>query len=358
MLLGFGKRIKAMLGDATCMFWTFLFPFCFAVLFAVMIPHSSYQNFKPIEIAVTNDGGENYHLVQSLNTAKTSTGEALFQVSICTKVIAQDKLQRGEIEAYIENMDECELFTNGNDSSVLIVKSFLNWYKQTEGKSVLNFQMNYIHEETADPDFNRNAIYFLSLLGVAAFYALHLGVRAATDLEGNLSNVAGRILMAPLSKRYLALQNFMAALVIEMIKNVLLLGWFILTGKLDCVAMLHKFLLVLIVTSIVGLLHGIVIGILVKVNYVTKQRICQGLALVYCLFAGMMFYKIRYSINVNVPFLAVINPANVATDALYQLYFFNNETLYHRDLMILVAMMVILSAVAIYITRRKSYARI
>lgn len=357
-MLGFGKRIKAMLADSTCMFWTFLFPFCFAVVFSIMIPHSSYQNFKPIKVAVTNEGGQNYRLVQSLNAAKSSAGEDLFQVSICTEVIAQDKLQGGEITAYIKNEVPCELFTKGNDSSALIVKSFLNWYEQTGGKAVLNFQMEYTHEVAATPDFNRNAIYFLSLLGVAAFYALHLGVRAATDLEGNLSHTAERILMAPLPKKYFLVQNLLAALAVEMIKNSILLVWFVLTGKLDCVSMLHKFMLVLMVTSIVGLLHGMLIAVLVKTNYVTKQRICQGIALVYCLFAGMMFYKIRYNINVKMPILAVINPANMATDALYQLYFFNNEALYQRDLMILVIMMVILSVIAIFITRRKSYARI
>jgi len=164
--------------------------------------------------------------------------------------------------------------------------------------------------------------------------------------------------MAPLPKKYFLVQNLLAALAVEMIKNSILLVWFVLTGKLDCVSMLHKFMLVLMVTSIVGLLHGMLIAVLVKTNYVTKQRICQGIALVYCLFAGMMFYKIRYNINVKMPILAVINPANMATDALYQLYFFNNEALYQRDLMILVIMMVILSVIAIFITRRKSYARI
>lgn len=357
-LLSLQKRIKCLMMDRYCMFWTFLFPVVLSLLFCATIPDTSYQYYKSIPVAIVGNLQEDHLLYQSMGSVRSSSGKKLFQVSFCSKVSAEDKLSYGEIAAFIEKKDDYEVHTNSYKAESVIVKTFLNWFVQTEGKSVVDFDMQYSMEECARDDFDKNAVYFLSLICFTAFLAMHWGLRIAHDMEGNLSSLASRIMIAPVSKIYINVQNLIAMWLIEFANNSVVLGVFILLRDKKIVTMLRYIVFVQFLTCTIGMLIGVLIGVLGKNDLNLKKRICEAILFVSGFLSGVMFYKIRYVVEAKAKVFSILNPASVSTDALYQIYYMKNMELYQRDVRILILMVIMLMLLVLSVTRRKIYARI
>ena len=358
MFLGFGKRIKSMLTDYLCMFWTLIFPFCLSVLFSVTIPRVPCQQYDSIPIAVVNSEGSDRQLIQTVASAKTTDGKELFHVTLCTKIMAEEKLNKGDIVAYIDSHDKYALYTQTNDIQVLLVKSFLKWYQQTEGRALMNFNMQYIMEECTSEQFDKNVLYFLSLLCMGAILSMHWGVRIVTDIEGNLSSVGMRLLVTPVSKGKIIAQNFVAVLLIEIVESTILLFYLTIVGRIHCTSNWYKFLLIQVLIGIIGILIGMIIGSNKKFSGPLKHRIVEYLGVFLGFLGGVMIYKIRFSLNEQFPHIMKGNPVNLGVEAMFQLCFVKNTSLYATNLFMLGILIVILTVITIYITRRKIYARI
>lgn len=357
-LISLQKRIKCLLMDRYCMFWTFLFPVVLSLLFCAAIPDTSYQYYKVIPVAIVGNLQEDNLLYQSMGSAKSSSGKKLFRVSFCSKVSAEDKLSYGNIAAFIEKKDAYEVQANSYKAEAIIVNTFLNWFVQTEGKSVIDFEMQYAMEECARDDFDKNAVYFLSLLCFSALLAMHWGLRIAHDMEGNLSSLAARIMIAPVAKFYINVQNLIAMWLIEFMNNGVVLGIFLLARGKQSAAVLPYIVFVQFLTCTIGMLIGVLIGVLGKIDFHRKKRICEAILFVSGFLSGVMFYKIRYVVESKVPVLSFLNPASVSTDALYHIYFIKDMELYLRDVRILTLMVFVLTLFTLSVTRRKMYVRI
>lgn len=358
MFLGFGKRIKSMLTDFACMFWTLIFPLCLSVLFSVTIPKVPCQQYDSIPIAVVNSQGSDHQLIQAVASAKTTNGKELFHVTLCTKIMAEEKLNNGDIVAYIDSHDKYGLYTKTNGIQVFLVKSFLKWYQQTEGRTLMNFNMQYIMEECTSEQFDRNVLYFLSLLCMGAILSMHWGVRIVTDIEGNLSSVGMRLSVTPVSKGKIIAQNFVVALLIEIIESTILLSYLTIVGRIHCTSNWYKFLLIQVLIGIIGILIGMLIGSNKKLSGPLKHRVVEYFGVFLGFLGGVMIYKIRFSLNEQFPYIMKGNPVNLGVEAMFQLCFVKDTSLYDTNLFILGILIVILTVITIYITRRKIYARI
>lgn len=357
-LLNLQIRIKCLLSDRYCMFWTFLFPVVLSFLFCATIPDTSYQYYKSIPVAIVGNLQEDNLLYQSMRSVKSSSGKNLFQVSFCSKVSAEDKLSYGDIAAFIERKDDYEVHTNSYKAESVIVKTFLNWFVQTEGKSLIDFEMQYFMEECSRDDFDKNAVYFLSLICFTALLAMHWGVRIAHDMEGNLSSLGSRIMIAPVSKIYINVQNIIAMWLIEFVNNGAVLGVCILLRDKKIASLLRYIVFVQFLTCTIGILIGVLIGVLGKNDFHLKKRICEAILFICGFLSGVMFYKIRYVVESKAKVFSILNPASVSSDAIYQIYYMKNMELYLRDVRILILMVIVLTLLVLLVTRRKRHARI
>ena len=87
----------------------------------------------------------------------------------------------------------------------------------------------------------------------------------------------------------------------------------------------------------------------------TKTGIIIAVTMFGCFLSGMMGITMKYIVDSNLPLLSRINPANMITDGLYALYYYNTPERYILNIVSLAvfsALMIILSAAGL---RRQKY---
>lgn len=351
------KRMKSLLVDYTCIFWTFLFPIILVILFSLTLPEQRQEKFVPINVSLVGSAKYDAVLFQGMTLAGNSDGEKIFRVSLSSRVMADEKLSSHDIDVYIYKESGYKVVCNEENSNTQIVKTFLEYYEQAKGYGSLSFDMNYAMKEYTSKDFNRNDIYFLSLLALAAFMAMHWGIRISTDVEADQSGVAARIMISPVAKWKITLQNLLVVFFLEFLFNMLELFLVITIRGMHLLAVFPYITIVQMLTSLVAFLTGVFFCVLIRAGYDLKRKICERLIFLAGFFGGIMFYNIRFEMNDRFPILSRINPVNIATDAMYHLYFVKNMQLYIQDILILCGMVVVLTGTGIYLTRRKIYER-
>lgn len=353
--IGLIKRMKSLMKDATCIFWTFLFPVMLAFAFCIGIPSSKYQEFHTIPVAIVENGWDNMPLYVAMEQEKTSTGNKIFNVSLCTEVMAEERLENGEIDAYIVKKKIYHVISAIESPSVSLLKIYLENHALTEGKQKLDFQSSYMMPQYAEKDFNRNEVYFLSLIAMTSFCAMFWGLRIINDLEASQSRVAMRMMVSPVSMRVIVCQNILNLAFIEFVINVVMLLVGIYMNHMDFSGKIPRVLAIQMATSAVGVLLGVLLGTVTKEQYEVKQKWCQIITFVSSFLGGVMMYRVRYSIDTAIPLLGKLNPVNIAADALFHIYFVESSYDYAMDLAILLFMIVTMGAIQFHMARRKMY---
>lgn len=352
--VGLTKRMKSYLMNFPCMFASFYLPLLVVVLFAVTIPDAEYQNFSSIPVSIIGESDEYRGLYCAMQDAKSSTGEKLFRVSLCTEVIAKEKLTSGDSVAYIRVEHGVHITAMSKGQKVDVIQSYVDWLTSVNGKRILNMDMQYSIDKCAEEDFNKNEIYFLSMLAFTSIFSLYLGVRMFLDMDGTFP--AGmRIGICPVSKIMIAIQNLLAAFFISFLGNAILI---LVIDRLTNMELMPHFSYVIIalaLNSLIGILLGLLIGICNMESYTITLRLCNVLLLILGFLAGIFKFKMRYSINENIPVIAFINPVNITTDALYCLYFTGEMEQYLKNLLILLSICVVLTIGNVVLARRKKH---
>ena len=79
-------RTKSLFIDYTCSFWTILFPLILATLFSITIPKDDNKKFCPIKVSIVYSSKESKDLCSTMNLAKTSLGNSVFQAELCSEM--------------------------------------------------------------------------------------------------------------------------------------------------------------------------------------------------------------------------------------------------------------------------------
>ena len=330
-LVGLAKRMKSFLMNFPCMFASFFLPLLVVVLFAVTIPDAKYQNFSSIPVSIVGNKEEYRGIYYAMQDAKSSTGEKLFRVSFCTEVIAKEKLTSGDIVAYISVENGLHITAMDRGQKVSVIRSYVDWLAAEKGKRILDMDMQYSIDKCAEKDFNRNEIYFLSILAFVSMFSMYLGVRLFLDMEGTFP--AGmRIAICPVSNVMIASQNILAAFLIIFLGNAVFVLVMDRLTNMELIPCFSYIMIVLALNSIIGIQIGMFIGMCNMESYTIRLRLCNVLLLILGFFAGIFMFKMRYFLNENIPVIAFINPVNITTDALYCLYFTQEMEQYSDNL--------------------------
>lgn len=356
-LPGLFKRMKSLLADYTCIFWTFLFPIILIVMFAAIIPNNAKDQFKPVKVLIVGKTKDSEELFRAMKEAKTAMNTRVFDVSFSSSVVAGEKLRCHEIDAYILELINHTIVCNTKDSNTRIVNIFVDCYKQISQGTELKMDMKYVMKSCALKSYQQNNVYFLILIALGAFLAMHWGIRIATDVEANQSGLAAHIMISPIRKWKVTLQNILVVFFLEFTFNTIIVFLIVLLRDIRLLHIFPYIMLIQMLTSLVGVLMGVCFCVLVKVRYELKQKLCEKFAFLLAFLGGIMVYKVKYMIDNNVPVLGKANPVNVASDAMYHVFFYKDLGRYMENVAILFAMAVVLTGIVIYITRREIYER-
>ena len=371
-------RIKCIVKDKQMMFWTLLFPIILATLFNLAFSNlSSAENFSSINIAVVKDDEheKNTEFIEVLKSVSNGENDKnLFNVEYTSKDMAQKLLDDNKVDGFIYFNDGIKVVVKKSGINQTILKSFVDEFKQTSStiktiieknpeiinQGTLNSLMkrsNYIKDVSiskVNPDTTVN--YFYTLIAMTCFYGSFLGIKEVSAIQGNESAQGARINTAPTNKLKVFMVSMAAATTVQLFDIGILIAYLALIIKVGFGNQLGYIILTCIIGTIAGVTFGTCIGAIIKKGEGLKIGILVGLTMIMSYFSGMMYDKMKYIVNNNMPILGYINPVNLIADSFYSLYYYDNLTKFFTNLSLLCGFSIIFSSITYLVLRRQKYA--
>lgn len=373
----FINKFKILLRNKSLIFWTFIFPFVLGTFFYLALSNVGESfKFENINVAVVNN--TYYQEDKNLNNVidSISTGEDKIFITEYTssEKEAQNLLNEGKVKGYIiiNEYREASVIVRENGIEETIIKYVIDEYYQLN--STLNNSINYdktaiyngilqtlsedknyvINNTTEKIDFSIN--YFFTLIAMTCMYGSLIGLEIIKDSEANLSKKGARISISPVSKLKNILAGLLAAFVIEFVIIILLLLYLIYIFKIDLANHVSKLLLLIIISSITGILLGMFVGSSNKKGEDFKVGLLISVIMLFSFMSGMMgSIDIKVFFDEKLPIISKINPVNIITDGLYYLFAYNSYNAYYNCLIRLGIISLILFILTFIFVRRKKY---
>jgi ABC-2 type transport system permease protein len=373
----FITRLKCILRDKQLVFWTLLFPIVLSTLFKLAFTNlSSNEMFRPINIAIVNNQyfEKNQGFKGAIEQVSKEGPDKLFNITFSDEKNAEELLNNSRIEAYIYLNPEVTLMVKSSGLNQTVIKTFLDNYKESasaiasiasSNPTAMNADLikdaSTFKEYTKETSSSRgqpNTIlnYFYTLIAMACLYGSFLGLKEITDIQGDLSKRAARINMAPVHKMKMFIYSFCAALFIQYVEILIVLGYLHFALKVDFGNQLPYILLLCFVGCTTGISLGTMVSALVKKGEGPKTAILVITSMVSSFLAGMMNVNMKYIIEKNVPLLSYINPAALITDGFYTLYYYNTHERFFVNIAILTGLSIIFCLTTYAVIRRQKYA--
>ena len=378
----FVNRLKCLLRDRTMLFWTLLFPLLLATLFNLAFSKlQDHEIFETIPLGVVqNDAYAADKIFQNTLSAlseKDAEETPLFELKLTkTKEEADGLLKEGKISGYIVVEDKIRMVVRQSGLNQTIIKAFVDEYQQhgsvfsdiikenpqAIGNGLLQSisqQKNFIREgSSGDAAPNTFLNYFYTLIAMSCLYGGFFGVREIQDIQADLSAIAARTNLAPVSKLKMFFYRSLAAATIHFAEILILLAYLRFGLGIDFGAKVGMILLTCFIGSLTGVSFGLFVGAVVKKSDTVKTAILTAGTMTLCFLAGMMFQDMKYIVSTKAPVLAYINPANLLTDAFYALYYYDTYTRFFVNISLLVVFTIVFSITGFLIVRRQKYASI
>ena len=198
-------------------------------------------------------------------------------------------------------------------------------------------------------------IEFYTLIAMTCLYGGILGMVAVNQNLANMSSKGKRVSVSPVGKSRMILSSVLAGYVIQMVGVALLFAFTIFVLHVDYGNHLPLIVLLALCGGLAGLSVGIAIAVLVKSGDNVKTGIVISVTMAGCFLSGMMGITMKYLVDKNIPLLNLLNPANMITDGLYALYYYDTFDRYWQNaasLLVFAFSMILFSVLGL---RRQKY---
>lgn len=381
--------LKILLRNKALIFWTFAFPIILGLFFNLAFQNiEKNEQLQVIDIAIinSNDYNNNKIVKESLNEL-TKGKNKLFNIKLTDEKTSKDLLKNNKIIGYLtfkENQVNITVKNSGVEETIL--KQVLEQI-QTNSKIInkkvekeiseqvaTNKKINYeqIYQNAlslinkndikinniSNKNLSYTMIEYYTLIAMACLYGAMLSMFIINYQLPNMNSTGKRISASPINKTKQLISSLLSAYIVQIIGLLLLFLFTIFILKVDY----GKNLLYVIITSLCGALSGLSLGVatstLFKTNENAKTGIIIAITMLFCFLSGMMGITMKYIIDKNIPLLNMINPANMITDALYSLYYYNTFDRFYKDILSLLIFSFIMILISIKGLRRQKYDNI
>lgn len=382
----FKYTLRIILRDHALVFWTFAFPLIMATFFNLAFSNiEKSEQLDVIKIAVVENVNWREEVgfreaMESLSDPENP--ERMFDTTYLTREEAREKLEQEEIVGYVELLKEagdnqCEgaqcdevrpqVTIGQNGINATILKTVVERIAQQssliekimrEDPSKLNDLLNLPEMELADGSsehLSYTVIEYYTLIAMTCLYGGIIGMVAINQLLANMSASGKRIEMSPVPKWKLVLGGLLASYLIQLAGLGLLFGYTVLVLGVDYGSRWGLVVLIALLGSLAGLTLGIMLAAVVKTNEATKTGIMIAVAMLGCMLAGMMGITMKYLVDANFPVLNQVNPANLITDGLYALYYYDGLERFWGDVIILAVLVVATTSISVMSLRKAQY---
>ncbi len=335
-------RIKSLLRQKSLVFWTMIFPIALATFFNISLGNiKSMNDFDPIPVALVQDSA----FPELTDTMKgLSEGDhRLFDLTVTDTQTALNLLKESQISGYIVPGDTPTLVVTKTGLNQSILKNFIDQYTHNalamqdiavhhpesipDLLTAMGASQNYVKEvsvtqRSTDPTL----IYFYALIAMSCLYGSMYGLEEVNRVQANLTPHAARLNVAPVHKLKVFAAGMSAAILIHYTGLLALLGYMQFILDINFGDNFFYVALILFIGSILGISMGSVISAVVKKSEGIKIAVVLLISMVGSFLAGMMIGEVKYYIAQKLPILGYLNPANLLSDALYALYYYDTHT--------------------------------
>lgn len=375
-------------------FWTFAFPIILGFLFYMAFSEiENSEKLSVIDIAIVDNKEFKESEILKNTFASLSdknNDDCLFNINYTSLENANNQLNDGDISGYIlvQEKPKIVIKRNGINETVLkltveqiieMQKVIDNLYAKTsvnEISSSLEYSDligNNFNDEIISnvkqimsseykniKDISRNnlsytMIEFYTLIAMACLYGGILGMVSVNKILANMSNNGKRISIAPTVKWKAILSSVLASYCIQLIGITLLFLFTIFILHVDYGNNLFLVLLLAAIGSLAGLSFGVAVSVLLKTNENVKTGIIISFTMLGSFFSGMMGITMKYIIDKNVPFINMINPANMITDGFYSLYYYDTLDRFFNNIISLIIFISLMLIISVWSLRRQKY---
>ena len=384
----FKYTFKSLFRDRMLIFWTFAFPLILGTFFSLAFSNiESSESLDTINIAIAekenSQAGDT--LTEILSSMKDGIGEKpLFNIQRTDEAGAAGLLENKDICGYIVLSDDAPklvISSNGINETILkfavdeilqsedMIKNVFSDIVQelpperiAEEAGIISDKISEYIGSSADSiknisgdNLSYTMIEYYTLIAMTCLYGGILGMTAVNRNLANMSPRGKRVSVCPVSKWRLILGNVLAGYTVQLIGIAILYLYSVFVIKVDFGSDLPLIVALTMLGCLAGLTMGIAVSVLIKSGENTKIGIIIAVTMFGCFLSGMMGITMKYIVDSNLPLLNRINPANMITDGLYALYYYDTPERYIINIVSLAvfsAVMIILSAAGL---RRQKY---
>ncbi len=371
----FKYSIKTLYKNKMLLFWTFAFPLILGTFFKMAFSNiESSEKFDLINIAIVDD--ENYNDKEIFkNIFKNLSGDkddALFNITYTNMDNAKELLDSKRITGYVyfDNTVHVTVNTNGINETILksaveemnkydyIVNDIISSQNSVNGMENL---IGNIQEQTVNliDKSNENMSYtmieFYTLIAMACLYGGIIGMFVISNTLANISSKGKRLSISPIKKSSSIFSGLCASFLTQLIGLLLLFLYTIFILKIDYGENIYLVILLSVIGSLAGLTSGVTIGVLVGGSENARIGVLLAVTMLGCFFSGMMGITMKYIIDTNIPIINIINPANMITDGLYSLYYYESLDKYYFDIISLIIFSGVMILLSIKNLKRRQY---
>lgn len=355
----FKYSLKTLFRNKELIFWAFAFPIILATFFNMAF--SDIENSEKLDIIniaiIQNDDFNNNEVFKSAfeEMSDKNNKDRLFETKYTTKEEAQKLLEEEKIVGYMELVDnkpKLTFITSGINETIfkyvseeiMQTSNIINNLTEEEIQNQImtgNFNVDYesIYNKVIEITTEENVklknissdnlsytmIEFYTLIAMVCLYGGILGTVSINQNLANMSNQGKRVSVAPTTKGKVILSSVLASYITQLIGVALLFIYTIFVLSVDYGNNLGLIIILAMVGSLAGLSLGVLVATIIKSNENVKTGIILSITMLGCFLSGMMGITMKYIIDKNIPIINKLNPANMITDGLYSLYYY--ETL-------------------------------
>ena len=355
---------------------------------------SNIENSESLQIIniaiVDNEDFKNNEIFKETfkNLSDENNEDRLFNTKYVTEENAKELLENDEITGYLkieEDNPKVIVITSGINETVFkyvveeitqtteIVKNtaqnkikeemFAGNYNIDYEKIYENIIENVQNQEVklkniSNSNLSYTMIEFYTLIAMACLYGGTLGMTSINQNLANMSNKGKRVAVSPVSKLKVVCSSVLASYIAALIGLLLLFIYTIFVLKVEYGNNFPLIVLLAMTGSLAGLSMGMAIGTTLRTNENTKTGILLAVTMFGCFLSGMMGITMKYIIDKNIPILNLINPANMITDGLYSLYYYDTFNRFYFNIFSLLIYSLVIIGLSVIKLRRQKYDKL
>lgn len=347
--------IKVLIREKSLVFWIMLYPVLLGSFFHLAFKNIDKQSsFEKIDMGLVASEKSLYkHILNDKEMKK------YFIVKSISKDEASKMLKDKKLDAYFVE-EEKKLYFKGVGFKETLIKSIFNEINNNislyeKNPKVLSMKTKtIIKDNNPSSKISRINIPFYNIIAMIAIYGGLLSMYLVNLTLPELNEVGKRIAISKVSKFILVLSVFAASLTFLLLAQAILFEFLNLIN-IRFTGYFLKALLIAVLGSVAGLALGIFVASSLKVKEKTKTSIMLSISLFGCFLSGMMALDIKYLIDTKFPIINKINPVAMITDALYTLYYYQDNTRYIFNVISIIIFTIIMFFLSVRALRRKSY---